>query len=132
MPLRHRYEEYERAGWFFEFVARDEGRMIGFSGMYIVPSMHSQALIATEDTWYLLPGYRGKGRTIIRFYAFIEDEIRKRGACEINMSVPILGAAGRLLEHLDYEPVKVHYAKQLRADSPHAPRDADSLTVGEP
>ena len=122
-PKRERYEQYERAGWFFECVARVDGRMIGFSGMYVTPSMHSQALIATEDTWYIVPDYRGRGRTIIRFYQFIEAEMRRLGAVEINMSVPILGAAGRLLEHLDYEAVKVHYSKQLhpvRADSPQA------------
>ncbi len=131
LPLRERYEQYERAGWFFMFVARAEGRMVGFSGMYCVPSMHSQTVIATEDTWYLVPEYRGRGRTIIRFYQFIEDEMRRLGAIEINMSVPIVGPASRLLEWLDYQPVKIHYSKQLhpvRADSPQA---GTPLTVGE-
>ncbi len=132
-PLLERYQQYERCGWYTQFTARVDGRLIGFAGMYVTPSMHSQALIATEDTWFLAPDYRGKGRTFIRFYQFIEAEMRRQGAVEINMSVPILGAAGRLLEHLDYEAVKVHYSKQLypvRADSPQAKHP--TVTVGEP
>ena len=131
-PKRERYEQYEQSGWFFEFVVRDAGRMVGFSGMYLVPSMHSQAWIATEDTWYLVPEYRGKGRTIIRFYDFIEAELARRGAVEINMSVPILGPAGRLLEHLDYQPVKVHYSKQLQPVRADSPRSTPLIAVGEP
>jgi GNAT superfamily N-acetyltransferase len=127
-PKRERYEQYEKPGWYVQFTARVDGRLIGFAGMYLVPSMHSQALIATEDTWYLAPDYRGKGRTFMRFYAFIEAEMKRRGAVEINMSVPIVGAASRLLEALDYQPVKVHYCKLLRADSPQA---RFPLTVGD-
>ncbi len=131
-PEIARYQQYEACGWYFQFTARVEGRLIGFAGMYLTPSMHSQAMIATEDTWFIAPEYRGKGRTFMRLYDVVEAEMRKRGAVEMNMSVPLEGAASRLLEHLDYVPVKVHYAKQLRADSLQAARNAHFLPVGEP
>jgi len=127
-----RYQQYERCGWYQQFTARVNNCLIGFAGMYVTPSMHSQALIATEDTWFLHPDYRGKGRTFIRFYQFIEAEMRRLGAVEINMSVPIIGAASRLLEHLDYEPVKVHYSKQLHPVRADSPQDKQfPLTVGD-
>lgn len=130
-PKLARYQQYESVGWYVQFTARVEGKMIGFAGMYLTPSMHSQALIATEDTWFIAPEYRGKGRTFMRLYDAVEAEMRRRGAVEMNMSVPLEGAASRLLEHLDYEPVKVHYAKQLRADSLQTAQSAHSLTVGD-
>jgi len=120
-PKYERYDAYAKIGCFLQFTVRDEGRMVGFCGMYVVPSMHTQCLIACEDTWFLLPEYRGKGRTIIRFYEFIEAELKKREVVEIGMSVPPNGRAARLLEHLDYLPVKVQYSKSLvRADSAHS------------
>lgn len=119
-PKYERYEAYEKIGCFVQFTARDEGRMVGFCGMYIVPSMHTQCLITLEDTLFLAEEYRGKGRTAIAFHNFIADEMRKRGAIEITMTVPPGGKAARLLEHLDYLPAKVQYSKSLvRADSAH-------------
>ncbi len=117
-PVFERYNQYAKLGWYLQFTARDDGRMIGFCGMYLTPSMHTQELIATEDTWFLLPEYRGKGRTFIRFHDFITQELVRRGAVEISMTVPPGGTGARLLEHLDYEPVKVQYSRRLvRADS---------------
>ena len=117
-PSYERYLQYAKIGCFLQFTARDEGRMVGFCGMYVVPSMHTQCKIANEDTWFLLPEYRGKGRTIIRFYDFIESELKKMDVVEVSMTVPPEGRAAKLLDYLDYTPVKMQYSKRLvRADS---------------
>lgn len=116
-PIFERYNQYDTAGWLFQFTARDEGKLVGYATMYLVPSMHTQMQIATEDTWFLLPEYR-KGRNAIRFYNFVQDEMFKRGAKEVIMTAKMTNHAGKILEYLDFKPVAVQYSKQLgRADS---------------
>ena len=118
-PDFNRYNSYAKAGWFLQATVRDEGRIVGYSGFYIVPSMHTQVCIATEDTWYLRPEYR-KGWNAIKFYKYIESICAQRGVVEINLTIPNTKerGLGLLLERLDYSPVSVQYSKHLvRADS---------------
>lgn len=117
-PSFDRYNAYDKAGWLFQYTAREEGKLVGYATMYMTPSMHTQAQIATEDTWFLLPEYR-KGRNAIRFYNYVQDDLFKRGAVEVIMTAKTTNAAGRILEYLDFKPVAVQYSKQLRADSTH-------------
>lgn len=128
-PMFDRYNSYAKAGWFLQFTVRDAGRLIGFAGVYLTPSMHTQAMLATEDTWYLLPEYR-KGWNAIKFYRHIEDRCRELGAEESTLTVPDSKERGihTLLLRLDYKPVSMSYSKSLvRADSATDPL----VTVGE-
>lgn len=92
--------------------ARDAGRMVGYAGVYLTPSMHTQDIIATEDTWFLLPEYR-KGLLAVRFFRFAEDECRKRGAVSANGTATCSNGAGKILEYLGYKEVSRQYYKQL-------------------
>jgi len=127
LPSLERYDAYARAGWLIMFIARSDGKMVGYSIMYLVPSMHTQQMIATEDTWYLAPEVR-KGRNAIRFYKYVEAECMARGAVEMIMTAKLANGAGKILEYLDFAVVSKQYSKKLvRADSPiHQP------VVGEP
>jgi hypothetical protein len=131
-PSFDRYDKYDKAGWFLMFTARDEGRLVGSCGVYLVPSMHTQALIATEDTWFMRKEYR-KGRNAIDFYKFGERELIKRGAVEITVSSKLIDdkpTTGRLLEYLGYGKVAVSYAKRIvRADSAQPEKSADVRPV---
>jgi GNAT superfamily N-acetyltransferase len=112
-PIFERYHQYDIAGWFFMATARDGTALVGYAGMYVTPSMHTQLLIATEDTFFLLPAYR-KGRNGIRFVQFVEAECWKRGAVEIGMTAKMSNpAAGRILEYLKYQPTSMQYTKQI-------------------
>lgn len=113
-PKFDRYSQYAKAGWFLMFTARDDGELVGYAGMYIVPSMHTQMLIATEDSWFLLPGYR-KGWNAVKFYKFIEKECFARGAVEITMTAKLTNTAGRLLLAMGYNEISKQYSKS--ADS---------------
>ena len=118
-PSFERYNSYARAGWFHQFTVRDNGKLVGFSGVYITPSMHTQAMLATEDTWYLAKDYR-KGWNAIKFYRYIEEKCMELGAEESTLTVPDSKERGihTLLLRLDYKPVSVQYSKKLhRADS---------------
>lgn len=115
-PSYDRYNSYDKAGWLITFTARNSetGQMVGYSLMYLVPSMHTQTMIATEDTIFLLPEYR-RGRNGLRFHQFIEAELRERGAREIVVTAKPGSAACRLLEHIGFSVINHQYSKHLDA-----------------
>jgi hypothetical protein len=99
--------------------------------MYLCPSMHTQQLIATEDTFFLLPESR-KGRNAIRLLDFVEAECKRRGAVEICMTAKLGNHAGRILELRGYSVVSRQYSKSFlsRADSPRPqPKEVESPDV---
>lgn len=128
-PDWKRYFSNDAAGWYFMCTARPwnscvvQTPMVGYAGMYVMPSMHTQQPVASEDTFFLLEDYR-KGWNAIKFIRFIEAQCRKRGAIEIGWSDK--KGKGRLLEYLGYEVVASQYSKQFLggADSTHAKLNA--------
>jgi GNAT superfamily N-acetyltransferase len=115
-PSYDRYVQYEKAGCLFMCIARDKGEMVGYAIMFVMPSMHTQKVIATEDTYFLLPSHR-KGRNALNLLKFAEDECRKRGAVEVMMTAKLTNNAGRILELRGYKEVAKQYSKQFSADS---------------
>ena len=113
-PSFERYNACNEGGYFTLFTARDAGKMVGYFGVYVSPSMHSQKLMATEDTFFLHPDYRG-GRNAFRFLNHIEEYLKGRGVDEIMFSCEIDNQTGikGLLEYLGYQPVIQQYSKHL-------------------
>lgn len=110
-PDWNRYFSMDDAGWFFVGTARDDaGRMVGYVGVYCMPSMHSQAMIAMEDFFFLEEGHR-RGWNAVRFLRFMEQECRKRGAVEIGFTDK--RGKGQILERTGYRMVASHYSKSL-------------------
>jgi hypothetical protein len=103
---------YERAGRYVLFVLRKDGRLLGNCAMYLDRSAHTQTLIATEDTLYLSPAAR-KGRTAMRFVAYIERALRQLGAKEICITVKMVNKAGKFFEFLGYKQREVGLTKVL-------------------
>lgn len=116
-PSFARYAQY--GDTYSVFTVRDGGRLVGHCGMYLVASMHSQKLLATEDTWYLLPEYR-KGRNAIRFYHYVEAEMRKRGAEKITMTAAPYNGACRIMEYLGYKLDCYKYSRDLTIREPQS------------
>lgn len=109
------FNEMEAFGgpFYTMFTARDGGRMVGYAGLYVTSSMHSQKPIATEDTWFLEKDYR-KGRNALEFYKFIEADCRRRGVVEIGVTTKLTHpSAARIVEYLGYEEVSRQYSKHL-------------------
>lgn len=112
-PSYTRYRAANEQGYFFVFTARDAGRLVGYFGVYVTPSMHSQLLTAQEDTFFLHPDYR-KGTNAIRFIKHIETQLTKMGVHEILFSCEMENTvANTLLVFLRYEPVIQQYRKVL-------------------
>lgn len=117
-PSYARYLSCNQSGFFQLFTARDGERLAGYFGVYITESMHSQLRMATEDTFFLRPDYRG-GRNALRFLRFIEKQCAEWGVKEIMFSCEADNESGikGLLALLDYRPVIVQYSKHLSIPS---------------
>lgn len=124
-PSFDRYAACEQTGFFTMFTARDGEKLVGYAGMYVTQSMHSQAWIAVEDQWFLLPEYR-KGRNALSMVKYVEVQLAERGVTAITMSAKISNGAGRILEYLGYLPVSTQCFKVLTgcADSAAVPLTA--------
>lgn len=114
-PLFERYNQYAKAGWFLQFTARDEGRLVGYAGVYLTPSMHSQQLVSTEDTWYVLPEYR-KGWNAIHFYRYMEETCRQRGVVEATLTLPDEKGLDPIVRRLGYVSRNRQFSKNLTGE----------------
>lgn len=119
-PSRARYHAYNESGMFRLCTARDAGRLVGYFTFYVTHSMHSQWLMAVEDTFYLHPDVR-QGRNAIRFMRYIEDQCRQQGVQELLFSCEVGNPMGKILVYLDYQPVIVQHSKYLQPTETEVP-----------
>ncbi|CAB4197150.1 hypothetical protein UFOVP1304_24 [uncultured Caudovirales phage] len=114
LPLDPKYDQIcdlERMGQAVQFTARTEsGDLAGNILMYINTSLHTDSLIANEDTLYIKPEYR-KGFMAVRFMQFVEDSLQLIGVKEIFTDSKTVNSAHRLVEYLGYKHVANRYAK---------------------
>lgn len=115
LPFNPDYEtffRYERAGRYVLFTLRKGEELRGNCAMYLDKSAHTQTLIATEDTLYLLPEAR-RGRTAIKFVAYVENALQEIGAREISITVKTVNTAGKFFRALGYKHVEDGLVKIL-------------------
>lgn len=110
-PDKARYLHFEQIGIYHQFTARDGDVLAGYGGIYVMPSMHTQKLIASEDTYFLLPEYR-KGRNAIGFLKFIENYLKDLGCVEFSVSTKLSNPrAERIIEYLKFKFVEKRWSK---------------------
>lgn len=128
-PDKRRYFINNNIGFFHLLAARDEGKLVGYFGVYVTPSMHSQVQTAVEDTFFIHPDYR-QGRLAVRMIKTVEKYLSDLGVQEILFSCEIDNTSGiqGLLRLLDYEPVIVQHRKRL--PQPGTDSAATLATVG--
>jgi GNAT superfamily N-acetyltransferase len=107
---------YEQAGRYVLLTLRMGGRLLGNCAMYLDKSTHTQTIIATEDTLYLLPEAR-KGRVARQFVAYVESAMRQLGAREIHITVKTVNKAGRFFRMLGYRHIENGLMKILEVDN---------------
>lgn len=100
--------ERERQGTLLQFTVRAAGKLVGNLRMYLSHSTHTGLLVAEEDTFYILPGYR-KGFLALAFLRWVEERlVSVVGVREIRANSKILNNAHRLMEYRGY----THFANQ--------------------
>lgn len=115
-PDYETFKRYERTGRYVLFTARKAGCLVGNCAMYLGMSAHTQTLVATEDTLYLLPEAR-RGTTGRAFIGYVEDGLRKLGVREIDITVKTVNRAERLFRMLGYRHVENGLTKILEAEN---------------
>lgn len=117
---KNRYFQFNDLGIFLMFTAREHDALVGYAGMYLMPSMHTQTPLVSEDTLFLLPAYR-KGRNGIRFYQYIEQEYRRivpivypqATLFELSFTTKLTNGAGKLLNYLDFHDTAMQHLKTI-------------------
>lgn len=109
-----RYEEADRKGQGLIITARDEGSLIGYFIVMLLPHMHykSAGTMGYPDVYFVLPEYRkaGVGAKLI-----IATEIACKaiGVTKIYMSCKVHQDHSRLFELLGYKPSDLVFTKVL-------------------
>ncbi len=125
-PDKDRYLRYEQAGIYHQYTAREDGVLIGYGGFYIMPSMHTQQMIANEDTYFILPSHR-KGRTALNLFRAMEKEAQRLGAVELMLTTKVSNPRAELIvQHMGYQVVEHRWSKQLKEQFYVQPRHSAS------
>jgi hypothetical protein len=124
LPLNPDYQRGVRMflqGQIAQFMVRRNGVAVGHMRMYLNRCMHSQALIAHEDTLFILPEHRGL--TVgLHFLAYVDAQVCKLNPAEIAFDAKRANRAHVLLERLNrthglnYQPVATKYVRYPGAD----------------
>ncbi len=78
------YFKASKDGWLKTFVARYQGKVVGYSTIYISHDMHNRSLIAQEDFIYVTPTHRnGTGRKLTKF---VLDNLRQMGVTRFHVT----------------------------------------------
>ncbi|NIT58374.1 MAG: GNAT family N-acetyltransferase [Aliifodinibius sp.] len=109
-PSLERYKQYQDIGAFVLFTARANHKLVGHCGMYITPSMYTDELIAVEDGFFVLKGYRQEN-TPLQAYRYIERELRKKGVRQISITTHL--NIERLMAKLGYKKFGSRFNKYL-------------------
>lgn len=109
------YKRAEDAGCLRLYVARVEGKPVGYSMFFVRENMHyASSKQAVQDIIYLLPEFRGTGMGI-DLVNFSDDELRAEGVQLVHHHVKIAHPAlGNMLQkRCGYTAVETIYSKRL-------------------
>lgn len=112
-PDFERYYQVEDMGHLALFVARDEGKIVGYSVFYLDQSIqYRSSYQANQDLLYLDPSYRGKGLGR-DFLKWIDEQLEALGVQVVFHHTKIAHDFSPLLEDLGYQHVDKVYARRL-------------------
>ena len=113
MPNYGGMKEREQAGQLIQFTARSAiGELVGHMRVYVSPSQHTDTLIATEDSFYVMPEHRG-GFLAVRLWQFVERSVIAIGVREIYFSSKLVNKADAMARYLKYQPIATRFAKVI-------------------
>ena len=102
-PQLDRYIALNRAGQFLFYTVRFGGKPVAYSGMYLLPSMHTGLLIGREDTIYVDPDHRGRvGKALVR--AILSD-MKERGATQVLITPIGDSRLAKLWQRMGFRPI---------------------------
>lgn len=88
------------------------GELVGNYGLYLSRSVHTQTLIATEDTLFISKPHR-RGRLAIELMRYAEAVLVSLGVRELEVSVKLTNNVGPMIERMGFTPTGKQYVKLL-------------------
>lgn len=106
------YKELEDKGALRLYVARLDGRIIGYSAYFLRYHPHyKSSLQAVQDIIYVDPAHRGGvGRRLIKH---CDECLRSEGVQVVYQHMKAANSFGKLLERMGYELQELTYSKRL-------------------
>lgn len=109
-PQRQRYETMEAVGAYKLFTARVAGRIVGYSGHFVMPhAFLPDTVWGVQDMIYMLPEYRG--RPAARFLVWADLELQSIGVRVIMRTVNKRLDWSRILAKMGYVAEETGYMK---------------------
>lgn len=105
-----RYLAMERSGHLIQFTARKDGELVGNLRLFRSISLHTQTVLASEDTIFIRPDHRGSF-LVMAMLRFAERAMFSLGAQEIRYSTKLANRADALLRRMGYEPFAIQMVK---------------------
>ena len=108
------YVRLESLGVTRTFTVRLRGALVGAAVYFIAPNMHHRGTVwATCDVIWIRPDMR-LPLLGLRLLRYAEDSLHRAGATVFRVGAKVKRPElARLLVHMGYEPVEVHYQKVL-------------------
>jgi len=113
--------EFERAGSLLQITVRHEGKLVGGIRMYIGQSWHSENLVASEDTLFLLPAHRNSASWLalkmLRYTVSCLEVLRDalgEDVIEVSANSKLVNKADALMRRLFGQPVAMQFEKIFR------------------
>jgi hypothetical protein len=114
-----RYLDYEAAGIWRAFAARDGGKLIGYVAWWFEPNpRYRSTTYCTADVFFIRPEHR-KGSLGLRLFRETFAALPRPCKVLINEKLGFKdGRVGKIFEHMGFRPIEVVYSKFL-------PREGD-------
>jgi ribosomal protein S18 acetylase RimI-like enzyme len=101
-PWLDSYNSTDEAGALILYVAREQGRAVGYCLMYLTQDTRTQKLVTYEDSLYMLPEHRnGIGMSLGRI---IVRDMQSRGVTRIFLSA-INGRVVNMWKRIGFKPI---------------------------
>lgn len=94
--------------------ARDDGRLIGYFVFYTSPMAHYKSVTAAiEDTFYLLPEYRGN-KIGYNFIKYSVSQMKATGATVLRVANKVKADYRKMWERLGFEQEEIVYTQTIQ------------------
>lgn len=108
-----RYFFLEEYGNFLTITARDDEKLVGYYGAYILDHMHyNKTMFSIADVIYIKPEYR-KGMIGVRLIKHTEEEAEKMGVRIFIISSKIGKSLSPITKRLGYKPLDMQHYKEV-------------------
>lgn len=112
-PNWEKYQQLASSESMRIFVARDAGKIVGYSIYFVGHNLHyKNTIVADNDITYIAPEYR-HGRTAVDLLNYVNDSLKEGGVSLVSVKMKSDTTFHSLMEKLDYNMMEFNYTKWI-------------------